>query len=89
MLDHLPSRVIKSEDVTTFGTNLVDRITNTTADGKAFSIANCRYITTTKVPDDTEMQYKLQLLQLQMKELQIHTTGVHNTGGGQVRATGS
>ena len=59
------------------------------ADGNACSIANCGYITTTNVADETEMQYKLQLLQLQIQVLKIHTTGVHNAGGGQVRTTGN
>ena len=53
------------------------------------SIANCGYITTTKVPDETEVQYKMPMLQLQMQELEIHVNGVHSSGGGQVRTPGS
>ena len=39
------------------------------ADGRDCSFAACEYITDTKVPDYTEMQFKLTLLQLQMQEL--------------------
>ena len=41
------------------------------------SMANCGFVTTTKVPDDEEREYKMQLMQLQMQELQIHGTTVH------------
>ena len=34
------------------------------AEGLMCSIANCGYITTTKVPDETEIQYKMPMLQL-------------------------
>ena len=72
---------IKSEDAFTFETdskNGTVRSTNKMAEGKTCSIDNCGYITPTKVPDETEMQYKVPLLQLQMEELQIHRTDAHN-----------
>ena len=50
------------------------------ADGKACCDVNCGYVTETKVPDDMEMQYKLQLMQLQMQELQIHQATIHPQG---------
>ena len=61
------------------------------AEGKACTIADCEYVTPTKVPDETEIQYKVPLLQLQMEELKLHTTVAHNIGGGagQVRTPGS
>ena len=52
------------------------------AEGLACSMANCGFVTTTKVPDDEEREYKMQLMQLQMQELQIHGTTVHSSGGG-------
>ena len=53
------------------------------------SIANCGYITTTKVPDDEEREYKTMLMQLQMQELQIHGSSAHHVEGGQVRTPSS
>ena len=79
---------IKSEDAFTFETdskNGTVRSTNKMAEGKTCSIGNYRYITSTKVPDETEMQYMVPLLQLQMEELQIHRTDAHNIGGGAGR----
>ena len=58
------------------------------ADGKTCSVANCGYVTPTKVPNETEIQYKVPLLQLQMQELQFHHSVTHGGGGGQVRVQG-
>ena len=52
------------------------------AEGRTCSVADCGFVTETKVPDETEIQYKLPMLQLQMQELEIHVNGVHNSGGG-------
>ena len=52
------------------------------AEGKTCSVVNCGYVTPTKVPDGTEIQYKVPLLQLQMEELQIHRTDAHKIGDG-------
>ena len=65
------------------------RSTNKMAEGKICSVVDCGYVTPTKVPDETEIQYKVRLLELQMEELKFHTSCVHNGGGGQVRTPGS
>ena len=85
MSNNLPSCAIKSEDVITSGTDLVEtdvRQIITMATGLRCTVHACEYNTTSQVPDATDLASKLQLLQ-------IHTTGVHNAGGGQVCMPGS
>ena len=43
----------------------------------ACSVADCGFVTTSKVPINGELAYEMQLVRLQMEELQLHTIGVH------------
>ena len=85
MLDHLPRRAIKSEAVTTSGTDLVEKDVRqifTMATGLRCTDNICGCTTTSQVPDDTDLASKIELLK-------IHQATVHSQGrAGAVRVLG-
>ena len=51
--------------------------TKTMAEGLACSVANCRFVTTFKVPNNRTEYVTMRLMQLQMQELKGHYSGAH------------
>ena len=89
-----PSRVIKSEDAFTSGTDLVTDMGQifTMATGLSCPDNTCGYTTTTQVPDETDLASKIRLLKIHQDSVHTAeemepTAPAHNTDAAVVPTT--